>query len=81
MSEVFNYIKTGLKLFVLSFLLGIIYTGINFVVFTLFGIGLLTSAFGSTGFTLYLTIFFIIIWILASVLVGGYLAQKLWRWE
>jgi hypothetical protein len=82
MNDTLSYIKTGFKLALLSFVVGLIYTLINFVIVTVFGASMLAAVMGAkTGIVLYVIIFFILVWLALTLYIGGWLAQKMWKWD
>lgn len=77
-----DYGKTGIKLVVLSVLLALIYLPINFVFGLLFGATLMSVLIGMTGgLAFIIAIVLGILWLAMNVMIGGWLAQKLWKWE
>lgn len=80
-NNIFSYMKTGFKLFILSLLLGVIYMAISFLVGLMFGISIIAGLMLGGGFTFFVVLILVILWILGSLIIGGYLAEKLWKWD
>lgn len=77
-----SYAKTGFKVWVLTFLLGLIYTGFNFLMSIMFA-GTIISILlaGTMGFAFIMAIILLVAWIALSLIIGGFLAQKIWKWD
>jgi len=77
-----DYIKTGLKLFVVNLVMAIIFIPINMFFALLFGTSIIASiTAGAFGFALVMAIILLVLFLAITLYVGGFLAQKFWRWD
>lgn len=81
-SKFISIIKTGGKLLLLNIIVGLLVAAINYVA-TIFGLSLSIATFEELNFGLVMMIFFgiMLFVIFVQLFIGGYVAQKMYKWR
>lgn len=80
--SIWAYLLTGLKVFIISAVLGFIYYGIDWFVYLLFKVSMLPVIFvWQMSFNMIVIKLLVLIWLFISLYVGGFLCRKMWKWE
>jgi len=92
-----SYLWTGFKVFLLFSVLGVIYFGIDALMVLFYKTGLLKllwQLFNKTctdingvctpnvgGFTMFVVLFFALLWLILSMWIGGWIARNVFKFE